>query len=95
MGAFHFEAVNAKNGQHDVNILCTQSVRLWTTETGKCRKTIWVSQTTSIMAVSYSQGYFACSYGNTVLLYNGTKLVRTFNEHRKRWVDRQSKVLLL
>ena len=72
-----------------------QSVRLWTTETGKCRKTIWVSQTTSIMAVSYSQGYFACSYGNTVCLYNGTKLVRTFNEHRKRWVDRQSKVLLL
>ncbi|PVD28511.1 hypothetical protein C0Q70_11099 [Pomacea canaliculata] len=61
-----------------------RSVRLWSVETGKCQKVIWVSPSTSIMALSYSQGYFACSYGNTICLYRGTKLVKTFNEHYKR-----------
>lgn len=61
-----------------------RSVRLWETDSGKCKKVIWVSQTTSIMAVSYSQGYFVCSYGNTICMYKGAKLVRTYNEHRKR-----------
>lgn len=67
--------------------LWRQSVRLWSVETGKCQKVIWVSPSTSIMALSYSQGYFACSYGNTICLYRGTKLVKTFNEHYKRSVS--------
>lgn len=71
---------------HVFSLWC-QSVRLWSVETGKCQKVIWVSPSTSIMALSYSQGYFACSYGNTICLYRGTKLVKTFNEHYKRSVS--------
>nr|KAG5711219.1 hypothetical protein BaRGS_004863 [Batillaria attramentaria] len=61
-----------------------RSVRMWATDTGKCTKVIWVSQTTSIMSVSYSHGYVACAYGSTICLYHGSKLIKTFNEHRKR-----------
>ncbi|XP_070188911.1 beta-TrCP-like [Littorina saxatilis] len=84
----HNAAIFAVDMSETGSIIVTGSadrtVRLWTAETGKCKKTIWVSQTTSVMSVSYSHGYFACAYGNTICLYNGTKLVRTFNEHRKR-----------
>ncbi|XP_041354437.1 F-box/WD repeat-containing protein 7-like [Gigantopelta aegis] len=63
-----------------------RSVRIWDVESGKCKKVVWASQSTSIMAVSYSNGYFACSYGETICLYKigKAKLIRTFVEHRKR-----------
>ena len=64
-----------------------QSVRIWDPVTGRCKKWISVSQTTSIMAVSYSNGYVACSYGEYVCLYKvegPTKLIKKYNEHVKR-----------
>ena len=38
------------------------------------------------MSVSYSKGFVACSYGETILLYrvDGAKLVKTYEEHEKR-----------
>lgn len=69
-----------------------QSVRIWNIETGRCLRWISVSQTTSIMSVSYSQGHLACSYGETICVYKvegPTKLIRKYldivNEHQKRW----------
>ncbi|KAL3884122.1 hypothetical protein ACJMK2_030344, partial [Sinanodonta woodiana] len=64
-----------------------KSVKIWSLETGKCKRTFWVSPTTSVMAVSYSRGYFACSYGETICLYKaeGPKTpLRTYREHSKR-----------
>jgi len=68
-----------------------QSVRIWNKETGRCLRWINVSQSTSIMSVSYSQGYLACSYGETICVYKvegPTKLIRKYynivNEHQKR-----------
>ncbi|XP_048240296.1 F-box protein MET30-like [Haliotis rufescens] len=86
----HHAAVFAVDMTEDGAIIVTgsadRSVRLWDCESGKCKKVIWVSQTTSIMAVSFSHGYLACSYGETICLYRvkDTKLIRTFQEHRKR-----------
>ena len=66
-----------------------QSVRLWSAGSGDQKKVIWASQSTSIMAVSYSHGYFACSYGATVSLYQlhhdrPTVHIHTYQEHKKR-----------
>ncbi|KAK2186741.1 hypothetical protein NP493_190g01013 [Ridgeia piscesae] len=66
-----------------------RSVRLWSAGSGEQKKVIWASQSTSIMAVSYSRGYFACSYGSTVSLYQlhhdrPTVHIHTYQEHKKR-----------
>ncbi|XP_013398191.1 F-box/WD repeat-containing protein 7 isoform X2 [Lingula anatina] len=63
-----------------------RSVKIWDLQAGKCKKTIWVSPTTSIMSVSYSQGFIACSYGEVICLYKleGASLIKTFEEHQKR-----------
>ncbi|WAR08581.1 hypothetical protein MAR_018539 [Mya arenaria] len=68
-----------------------QSVRIWNIENGRCLRWISVSQTTSVMSVSYSQGHVACSYGETICVYRvegPTKLIRKYldivNEHQKR-----------
>ncbi|XP_046574682.1 LOW QUALITY PROTEIN: F-box/WD repeat-containing protein 7-like [Haliotis rubra] len=86
----HHAAVFAVDMTEDGDIIVTgsadRSVRLWDCESSKCKKVIWISQTTSIMSVSFSNGYLACSYGETICLYRvkDTKLIRTFQEHRKR-----------
>ena len=67
-----------------------QTVRLWSVVTGVALKVILVSETASVMAVSYSQGHFACSYGGKITLYkynNSTrtaKVIRSYHEHRQR-----------
>ncbi|RUS92154.1 hypothetical protein EGW08_000007 [Elysia chlorotica] len=74
----------AEDGSLIVTGSADRSVRMWRSTTGQIVKVVWVSPTISIMAVSYSRGYFACSYDGTICLYKGAKLVKTFNEHRKR-----------
>ncbi|GFR76361.1 F-box/WD repeat-containing protein 7 [Elysia marginata] len=74
----------AEDGSLIVTGSADRSVRLWRSTTGQLVKVVWVSPTTSIMSVSYSHGYFACSYDGTICLYKGVKLVKTFTEHRKR-----------
>ncbi|KAH9519421.1 hypothetical protein Btru_075494 [Bulinus truncatus] len=61
-----------------------KTVRLWDKCSGQLLKCVWVSPNNSIMTISYSQGYFVCAYESTVCLYKGSKLVRTFGEHRQR-----------
>ncbi|CAL1539696.1 unnamed protein product [Lymnaea stagnalis] len=84
----HSAAVFNVDTSEDNKMVLTASgdktVRLWSADTFQLVKCVWVSPSTSVMTVSYCQGYFACSYDGTVCLYKGTKLVRTFNEHRKR-----------
>lgn len=75
------------NGSLVITGSADKSVRIWDPVTGRCKKWISVSQTTSIMAVSYSNGYVACSYGEYVCLYKvegPTKLIKKYNEHVKR-----------
>ncbi|KAH3737987.1 uncharacterized protein LOC127851391 [Dreissena polymorpha] len=91
----HSAAVFAVDMSEDGKLAITgsadKSVRIWSIETGRCLRWISVSQTTSIMSVSYSQGFLACSYGETICVYKvdgPTKLVRKYldivNEHQKR-----------
>ncbi|CAH1798892.1 unnamed protein product [Owenia fusiformis] len=65
-----------------------RSIRIWEVETGKLKKVIWASTTTSIMSVSYYKGYIACTYGETICFYktNAKKavLLKTYKEHTKR-----------
>lgn len=66
-----------------------QSVRIWDPFSGKQLRSLWPSQTTSIMSVSYSKGYIACCYSQTLLLYKlgsdyRAKLLKTWNEHHDR-----------
>ncbi|ESO89189.1 hypothetical protein LOTGIDRAFT_154278 [Lottia gigantea] len=86
----HNAAVFSVDMNEDGTITLTgsadRSVRIWETMTGTCRKVVWVSPSTSIMSVSYSQGYFSCCYGETICLYRveGAKLINTYLEHHKR-----------
>ncbi|XP_069104646.1 F-box and WD repeat domain-containing 11-A-like isoform X2 [Argopecten irradians] len=86
----HTEAVFAVDLSEDGALTITGSadrtLRIWDTVTGEQKKMIWVSQSTSIMAVSYSKGYVACSYGETICLYRleRPKLMKTYQEHEKR-----------
>ncbi|XP_021369351.1 probable E3 ubiquitin ligase complex SCF subunit sconB isoform X1 [Mizuhopecten yessoensis] len=86
----HTEAVFAVDLSEDGTLTITGSadrtLRIWDTATGVQKKLIWVSQSTSIMAVSYSKGYVACSYGETICLYRleRPKLIKTYEEHEKR-----------
>lgn len=70
-----------------INVLL-QTVRIWQIRSGKLLRTVYVSQTTSIMAVNYSNGYFACCFGNTICLYaiSDCKLLYALDEHQERWV---------
>ncbi|XP_050390383.2 F-box/WD repeat-containing protein 7 isoform X1 [Patella vulgata] len=86
----HNAAVFAVDMNEDGTLTLTgsadRSVRIWDTKSGKCKKVVWASQSTSIMSVSYSKGFFACCYGETICLYRveGAKLVNTYLEHHKR-----------
>ena len=64
-----------------------QSIRIWRSKTGTQLKIIWVGSLTSIMSVSFSRGWIACSYGTTVCLYKADEglLYRKWNEHIKRY----------
>ncbi|KAK3098596.1 hypothetical protein FSP39_021090 [Pinctada imbricata] len=88
-GAAVFAVDMSENGSLVITGSADKTVRIWSTETGKQLQRIWASQTTSIMAVSYSQGYIAYSYGETICLYNTNpkakkRLVRSYEEHSKR-----------
>ncbi|KAJ8311029.1 hypothetical protein KUTeg_011413 [Tegillarca granosa] len=86
----HNAAIFAVDMNEDGTLIITgsadRSIRLWELASGKCIKVIWASQTTSIMAVSYSKGFIACSYGETICLYRVEtgRLVRLYEEHHKR-----------
>nr|XP_011450638.2 F-box/WD repeat-containing protein 7 isoform X3 [Crassostrea gigas] len=86
----HNAAIFAVDMSEDGSLVITGSadrtVRIWDRETGVKKQTIWASPSTSIMSVSYSKGLIACSYGETVCLYNTDrcKLIRTFEGHMKR-----------
>ena len=66
-----------------------QTVKLWSVDSGEELKSVHVSNSTSVMAVSYNQGFFACSFAETILLYawdgESAKKVRSFEEHKKRY----------
>ncbi|XP_052807929.1 uncharacterized protein LOC128236846 isoform X1 [Mya arenaria] len=90
----HTAAVFAVDMSEDGSLVVTgsadKSVRIWNIENGRCLRWISVSQTTSVMSVSYSQGHVACSYGETICVYRvegPTKLIRKYldivNEHQK------------
>ena len=70
------------------SIFDLQSVRIWSVATGRHTRVIRVSQTTSIMGLSYHQGYVACSVGELVSLWRveTAMCVKTFEEHEKRYV---------
>ncbi|XP_061192203.1 F-box/WD repeat-containing protein 1A-like [Saccostrea echinata] len=86
----HNAAIFAVDMSEDGSLVITGSadrtVRIWDRDTGVKKQTIWASPSTSIMAVSYSKGLIACSYGETICLYNTDicKLIRTFEGHMKR-----------
>lgn len=91
----HSAAIFAVDMSEDGHLVITgsadKSVKIWNIETGRCLRWISVSQTTSIMSVSYSQGHVACSYGETICVYKvegPTKLIKKYldivNEHQKR-----------
>ncbi|XP_074663195.1 uncharacterized protein LOC141915527 [Tubulanus polymorphus] len=63
-----------------------RTVRLWRTDNGSCVTVISASQSTSIMSVSYSRGFMACSYGHHISIYNMAtgELIRSYHEHHKR-----------
>ncbi|XP_071509151.1 uncharacterized protein [Diadema antillarum] len=63
-----------------------KSIRVWSIETGRHVRVIRISQTTSIMALSYDKGYFACSVGEVVSLWrlDTAACVKVFDEHEKR-----------
>ncbi|XP_030851018.1 probable E3 ubiquitin ligase complex SCF subunit sconB [Strongylocentrotus purpuratus] len=63
-----------------------KSVRIWSVETGRHTRVIRISQTTSVMALNYHQGYFVCSVGEIVSLWrlDTATCVKTFEEHEKR-----------
>ncbi|XP_053396949.1 uncharacterized protein LOC128556312 [Mercenaria mercenaria] len=91
----HTAAIFAVDMSEDGHLVITgsadKSVKIWNIETGRCLRWISVSQTTSIMSVSYSQGHLACSYGETICVYKvegPTRLIKKYldivNEHQKR-----------
>ncbi|KAL4233353.1 hypothetical protein ACF0H5_008035 [Mactra antiquata] len=91
----HTAAIFAVDMSEDGKLVITgsadKSVKIWNIETGKCLRWISVSQTTSIMSVSYSKGHLACSYGETICIYKvdgPTQLLRKYldivNEHFRR-----------
>ncbi|XP_077982963.1 uncharacterized protein LOC144437811 [Glandiceps talaboti] len=86
----HTQAVFCIDMDDDCQIVLTgsadRSIRIWSTETGKHTKIIWASQTTSIMALSFHKGFFACAVGELLSLWKleTAVCVRTFEEHEKR-----------
>ncbi|XP_022292117.2 uncharacterized protein LOC111103271 isoform X2 [Crassostrea virginica] len=95
----HNAAIFAVDMSEDGSLVITGSadrtVRIWDRETGVKKQMIWASPTTSIMSVSYSKGLIACSYGETICLYNTDrcKLIRTFHGHMKRIESVKLKVI--
>ncbi|XP_064629049.1 uncharacterized protein LOC135488385 [Lineus longissimus] len=63
-----------------------RSVRVWEVATAECTRLIWASHSSSIMSVSWSKGFIACSSGEIISVYNMEegRLIRTYNEHKKR-----------
>lgn len=93
----HNKPIFAVDMSEDGTLVITGSadrtVKIWELETGKLRKTIWVSSSTSVMAVSYSKGFIAAGYDNIVCLHRETgKLVKSFHEHEKRVESVQLKI---
>nr|KAI8742362.1 F-box protein MET30 [Biomphalaria glabrata] len=84
----HSAAVFSVDMSEDCQVIVTaagdKTVRLWDKNSGQPIKCVWVSPNNSIMTISYSQGYFVCAYDLTICLYKGSKVVRTFDEHRQR-----------
>ncbi|XP_077866900.1 uncharacterized protein LOC100378122 [Saccoglossus kowalevskii] len=88
----HTQAVFCIDMDDDCKIVLTgsadRSIRVWSVETGRHTRVIWASQTTSIMALSYHKGYFACAVGEVLSLWKlgepAASCVRTFQEHEKR-----------
>ncbi len=72
---------------YNTHLLFSQSVRIWSVETGTYTRLIWASQTTSIMSLSYDKGYFAIAVGDVVSLWrlDTATCLRTFEEHHKRY----------
>lgn len=63
-----------------------QSVRLWDTETGLCRRVIHTANPEPILALSYSQGFVACAQGTTVTVFHSmtNRLIAVYTEHKER-----------
>ncbi|XP_066265197.1 beta-TrCP-like [Branchiostoma lanceolatum] len=86
----HSAAVFAVDMDDDCTIVITgsadRSIRIWSCESGRSLKTIWASHTTSIMTVSYHRGFFACSSGGIIFLWNlkTATCIKKFHEHEKR-----------
>ncbi|XP_070531746.1 F-box and WD repeat domain-containing 11-A-like [Ptychodera flava] len=86
----HTQAVFCIDMDDDCTMVLTgsadRSVRIWSTKTGKHTKIIWVSQSTSVMALSLHKGFFACAVGEIISFWrvDTATCVRTFEEHEKR-----------
>ncbi|XP_060599165.1 uncharacterized protein LOC132752799 isoform X1 [Ruditapes philippinarum] len=99
----HTAAIFAVDMSEDGHLVITgsadKSVKIWNIETGRCLRWISVSQTTSIMSVSYSQGHLACSYGETICVYKvegPTRLLKKYldivNEHQKSELTKPKRI---
>jgi hypothetical protein len=71
-----------------------KTVKLWNLLDGVCFKTIYVSETLSVMSVSIDKEFIACSCNQTVTVWKFeqnkqgyiAKKIREYKEHFKRFV---------